>query len=390
MSNTSSIFSANEPTLGYLHQIRFGLMLIIAEPNEEAKLFIERLDDISIDTTNSLDIYQTKLHIKSIANLTNANPDLWKTLRVWSEGIKNGTLNPDSCLFHLVTTATAANGTIPFMLRQGTHGTRNIEEILNSLIDVTQTSANATSSAAYSSFNSLTKEQQEKLIEKITIIDASIDLNDSKNKILYELRNVTLKTEALYERLEGWFIGQIILQLQNLRNEISAREVRAKIIDIADCLKADNLPNDFNTPITSDEEQLKPYRHFSFVRQLEIIDSNQRLINHAISDYHRAFSQKSKWLRDGLISPLDETEYHNRLKEDWDRKFAIIADSSTSDIEEIQKQNGKKFYETHYVNQCPQLHIKERFKEQYMTTGCCHMLSEKKEIGWHPNFEKLV
>jgi hypothetical protein len=390
MNNTASIFSANEPTLGYLYQIRYGLMLIVAERNEEAKLLIEKLDDISIDTINSLDVYQTKLHINSIANLTNASTDLWKTIRVWSEGIKNGTLNPETCIFNLVTTAIAPDGTIPSKLKQGTMRTRNVEEIINALLEVTKTSSSTSNSNAYNSFCSLTKEQQELLVEKIIIIDASLNLNEAKSNILHEVRNVTLKTEALYERLEGWFIGQVILQLQNQRNEITVREVRAKIIDVADCLKADNLPNDFNIPITTDEEQLKPYRHLTFVKQLEIIDSNQRLINHAISDYHRAFSQKSKWLREGLISPLDETEYHNKIKEDWDRKFAIIADSTSSDNEETQKHKGKAFYETHYVNQCPQIHIKERFKEQYMTTGCCQMLSDKKEIGWHPDFENKI
>lgn len=114
---------------------------------------------------------------------------------------------------------------------------------------------------------------------------------------------------------------------------------------------------------------------------------NPRSINHAISDYHRAFSQKSKWLREGLINATDEITYDNKLKDDWDKKFSII-DALGDD--EAQKRSGKAFYESFYVNQCPQIFIKDRFKENYMVTGSCHMISNKKEIGWHPDFENKI
>jgi hypothetical protein len=385
-----SIFSASEPSLGYLYQVRYGLLLIVSEANEDAKLLLEQIDDISIDTPDSLTVYQTKLHINSVANLTNSSSDLWKTLRVWSEGIKNGTLNPETDLFNLITTATASVDSIPYKLKQGTQKDRKIDEILSSLKEVTSTSTSVTNRPAYDSFLSLTDDQQEALIKKITVIDASIDINESKNLVLHEIRHYSIKRESLYERLEGWFVGQAILQLQGLRDAITAKEVSSKILDIADGFKSDNLPNDFNVPITADEEQLGPYRNKLFVKQIELIGSGQRVVNNAISDYHRSFSQKSKWLREGLIYPDDEINYDKQLKEDWERKFSIIAESVNTDDDDGQKLKGKTFFETHYINQYPQIHIKERFKEQYMVTGSCHMLSDKKEVGWHPDFDNKL
>jgi hypothetical protein len=298
-----SIFSASEPSLGYLYQVRYGLMLIVSEANGEAKLLLEQIDDISIDTLDSIQVYQTKLHIKSVANLTNASSDLWKTLRVWSEGIKSGTLNPKTDLFNLITTASASIDSIPFKLKQGSQKDRNVDDIVTSLIDVTSTSISATNKSAYDSFLSLTEVQQKSLIKNITIIDASVDINEAKNLILHEIRHYSIKRESLYERLEGWFVGQAILQLQGLRSAITAKEVSSKILDIADVFKSDNLPNDFNLPITADEAQLGPYRNKLFVKQIELIGFGNRVVNNAISDYHRSFSQKSKWLREGLIYP---------------------------------------------------------------------------------------
>src|SRR5260221_2360047 len=160
-----SIFAANEPNLGYLYQVRYGLLLIVSVQNQDAKLIIEKIDDISIETPDTLDVYQTKLHINSVANLTDASTDLWKTIRVWSEGIKSGQLDLDNCLFNLITTAKASIDTIPFKLRQALNATRDIGEIQTLLKKVIATSKNVANKAAYDAFSDLGDDQQKKLIE---------------------------------------------------------------------------------------------------------------------------------------------------------------------------------------------------------------------------------
>lgn len=389
----NSIFSAKEPNLGYLYQVRYGLLLIVSEQNQEAKLLIEQIDDISIETPSALEVYQTKLHINSVANLTNASTDLWKTIRVWSERIISGQLDPDNCIFNLITTAAASADTIPFKLKQGTKDTREVDEIIKSLLEVATTSDSKSNKTAYAAFTALTNEQQKKLIKNISVIDSSIDLNEAKDGIkkLLFYSTTSDKVEALYQRLEGWFVGEVILQLQNQRAEISGKDVQDKILDLVDSFKADNLPDDFAVSIASDEEQLSPYRNKKFVKQLEAIGikPNAKIISHAISDYHRAFSQKSKWMRDGLINATDEINYDSKLIDDWEKKFAILEDIAEA-ADEIQKAEGKKFYESHYVNTQPNIHIRERFKEQYMVTGSCQILSDKKKIGWHPNFKDII
>lgn len=386
-----SVFSANEPTLGYLHQIRYGLFLILEKKEHDARLLIEKLDDISITTSDALDVYQTKLHIKGTANLTNASTDLWKTIRVWSDGIDKGIFDPESCLFTLITTANASIGSIPYLLRQDTLASRDVEDILGQLLNVSSSSKSGTNKACYDAFRSIGIEKQKKLLKKIVVIDASIDINTSKHQIEKILFYSTLpdKVSALFERLEGWFIGQIIKQLQNERFDISGREVHDKVLNIADSLKADNLPADFMQSIAAHDDLLQPYRNHVFVKQLQIIGAASKSINHAISDYHRAFSQKSKWIREGLITPTDDLKYDGRLIEDWERKFAIIEDCNGKG-EDAKKLDGKRFYESHYVQTPPAIYIKERFKEHYMITGSCQMLSDKKSLGWHPEYKRII
>lgn len=386
-----SVFAANEPNLGYLHQIRYGLSLALADTSDSNQILFEQIDDISIQSATGIDVYQTKLHIKSVANLSDASPDLWKTLRVWSVNIYDRVLSPEACQFNLITTAKASPDSVPFRLRQGTQGKRDIELIQKDLLKVCKDSTNESNKEAYQAFQRLSSDQQKALIKNICVFDSSIGLDETKEEIKRSLRLSTSqeKVPSLFERLEGWFLGEVILLLQHSRGPISITEIRDKVLDIADSLRLDNLPADFVSSIAGDEAQLSPYRTQMFVRQLEAVDINSQLINHAISDYHRAFSQKSKWLREGLITPADEGRYDDELVEDWSRKFAILSDVEHRD-EADKKIAGKAFYETHYVNSYPSIHIKDRFKAQFMITGSCQILSGRKRIGWHPDFIKIL
>lgn len=386
----NSKFSAKEPFLGYLYQIGYGLLLIISRHDPFSKLFIEQIDDISIETPDKMDVYQTKYHIKSIANLNDSSPDLWKTIRIWSEAIIRGEIDPEKCIFNLVTTAKVSPNSIAFKLKKS-HETRNIDNLVHSLLKVTECSTNETIKASFKAFNSLTVDSRKKLVKNILVIDSSINIDDIEKEIKKILCYSVMpeRIGPLYERLQGWFISEVILQLKNSRAEITGREIQAKIIDIADSLKIDNLPSDFIHSIASDREKLLPYRNYIFVKQLELIEINPAHVNHAISDFHRAYSQKSKWLRDGLINPSDEIKYDERLLDDWERKFSLFEEIYLVDEDE-KRAVGQKFYQDSYIKSHPLIFIREQFKEQYMITGCCHILSNGQKLGWHPDFKTKI
>src|SRR6056297_2557787 len=103
--NSLSEFAAREPSLGYFYQIRYGLYLLLSNRTiHNPILRIESLDDIEIETPNETEIFQTKLKIKSKANLTNSSVDFWKTVRVWADNINNKRIDPQKTIFTLITT----------------------------------------------------------------------------------------------------------------------------------------------------------------------------------------------------------------------------------------------------------------------------------------------
>lgn len=61
------------------------------------------LNDIVVEDINAVDLYQTKLHFNSVADLTNRSADFWKTIRVWSEAIIANLIDLNSTIFTLIT-----------------------------------------------------------------------------------------------------------------------------------------------------------------------------------------------------------------------------------------------------------------------------------------------
>ena len=87
-------YDASASLLGYLYQCRAALLLALREGRREPdlKIYIERFDDVSFGAEN--DIYkriQLKHSLSTSKSLSDRSPDLWKTLRIWSEGVSQET-----------------------------------------------------------------------------------------------------------------------------------------------------------------------------------------------------------------------------------------------------------------------------------------------------------
>ena len=137
-------FSAQEPSLGYYYQIRYSLYLLLSIKDKTSPCIkLENLDDIVVEDINTTDLYQTKLHINSIANLTDSSPDFWKTIRVWSENILEGLVDIDDTIFTLITTAKIGNSSFIERLRFKSQRDSNfVLEQMNGIIKSTSNGVN--------------------------------------------------------------------------------------------------------------------------------------------------------------------------------------------------------------------------------------------------------
>src|SRR4051812_32987345 len=104
--SAKSKYSAAESMQGYLYQCRFALLLMLRRNRAPAgvRMSIERFDDIAFEDKGSpRELLQTK-HRARAGSLTDLSEDLWKTLRIWCEGVRDGEFLLPGTVFGLITT----------------------------------------------------------------------------------------------------------------------------------------------------------------------------------------------------------------------------------------------------------------------------------------------
>src|SRR5688572_25755855 len=108
--NGTPNFSAADSAIGYLFQVRVALLWSLGRLRAGSDFIVslETLDDVTFETRGGepQDLLQTKHHRNRLASLTDASPDLWKTLRIWFDGYARKSI-PTGTALHLLTTATA-------------------------------------------------------------------------------------------------------------------------------------------------------------------------------------------------------------------------------------------------------------------------------------------
>lgn len=386
----SSTFSAKEPALGYYYQIIRGLVLLLEEKRmTNPMLSFECLDDIAIEKDGKVDLYQAKLHITP-AQLTDRSTDFWKTVRVWSKGIKDGTFDPTTTIFTLITTASISDDSFLNLFLSGKEEDKN--KILAKMEAIAMETTNKTNKPCYDAFSELTKEEKQGLINNIRINDANVSISDTMAQLKYrlELSAASSALDSLMNSLVGWWFKSAIDMLQSdTKKTISKAIANNYIQSCRDQIRADALPDEFYEKVEIDDAALEENKDKIFVKQLSLIDATKREKKAAISDYKRAYSQRSKWLRDGRIAQQEYNKFDANLQDEWRSRFDLMQDEIEGKGDEERKNAGHSFYRMNYVN--PQYPLPLlRGASLYITKGSYQILSNEKTIGWHPNYKDLL
>jgi hypothetical protein len=385
----ADLFTAAPQALGYLFQVRYALLLLLRRGREDpgAELSIERFDDIAFERYGTPeDLLQTKHHVGSKGSLSDASTDLWKTLRAWSTGIFEGTFQADSCVFTIVTTATAPENSACSKLRPVSMGGRDTVAALDVLLNVTTTSTSEANAPAYNAFRRLSALQQQTLIENLQILDSSPDIIDCYDNILQELKYSARPKhlEAVCERIEGWWIKTVIQHLtQDSLPGILHSDLQAKLNDIQEQFHPDSLPIDYPNSLDVQENDLAEDERI-FVEQLRLVAVGPVRVRKSMSDFYRASAQRSKWVRELLVSSEDLGLYEDRLIDEWERRYEMMKEGlSVAPSDEELKTSGRNLFndidDENYV-------IRRRCTDPYISRGSFHILANQLRVGWHRDY----
>lgn len=379
-------FGAASSALGYLYQCRWALVTFLRrlEPGEVVDLAIEKLDDISFEASGSpIELIQTKHHVRAAANLTDRSPDLWKSIRVWAEAIRRGDIQLPGVLLTLVTNSTAQPRSIAAMLRPAG---RDVFLANERLLEVAKTSRSTQNKDAYDAFLRLPAAERSALVDSVYVVDrepGAADLTAEITRLVQHAADDEHLTPFV-ERLEGWWIERVVEHLTgSVPGAILGADLRLKLADLRHSFQPDNLPLDF--VVADPPDGTDPTGDMRvFVQQLRIIAANNDRIRFAITDFFRAFAQRSRWLRDDLVHGGELELYEIRLVEELNRYRASLQDEVPAQSEEEKAAFGRRLLA--WVEGEADVPIRLGVTEPYVMRGSYHMLSDQSRVGWHPEF----
>lgn len=383
MSNHSNQYSASESALGYLYQCRLALWYALARLRErdDLEISIESLDDVTFSLDGKpAELLQTKHHLNAKASLSDACPDLWKTLRVWASQMQ---MVRDGVRLFLISTATASPGSTAALLRDGEG--RDVSGAHKKLSTTVATSVNQANESAYKAFRALSSDDQIAILGAVTVIDDSPNAVDIRLKVESELR-LTVRPNHLApftDRLEGWWYARVVRNLALKDNGfILGRELRSQIDDLREQFLQDNLPVDFENVFPHDDV-VEAMLGKPFVEQLRLVALADTRIRYAVVDYYRAFEQRSRWLREDLLLVGDLEHYEKRIVEEWERAFERIKQNHEIHDETKKAVVGREVFDW---AQEANIFIRPQCQQPYIHRGSFQILADKLKIGWHPEF----
>lgn len=392
MPESRSIHSVPHVAAGYLYQVRMALVCTLqyVHSNPTIEVAIEKFDDVSFEKEGvPIELLQTKHHLSKSGNLTDSSVDLWKTIRVWSESVKDDPSLPGRTRFVLVTTACAPDNSAASHLRPIHMGTRDSAEAVIKLQNAGNQSRNRELADAVTAFMSLTPSMRKAMCDAVYVFDSAPCISDVDSLIKNQVRMIASREKMALacERLEGWWFSRICEILRNnVPSTISIIEVEQKLDEIREDFRRDSLPFTMEDKVPP-PETLETFDEMCFVRQLQLIDINSRRLFFAKRDFYRASEQRSYWARKLLILNSEVEKFDRTLIEEWQPRFEQMCTRlSESCCEEDLCNAGQELYS--WIENDARFPIRND-SSRFFNVGSFHILADDLHVGWHRDYRTL-
>jgi rhodanese-related sulfurtransferase len=386
MGTTDNPHSAAASAMGYLFQCRYALLagLRAAPDKPELTISIEKFDDVAFEANGApTDLIQTKHHIGKAGDLSDTSVDLWKTIAIWLKSVAEDIEAPFRTKFLLLTTSNAPGNSAASLLRMRDRDEGAADRLL---VAAAKSSENKKIIDACAAYAARPENLRLSLLRAITILDGSPNIIDVREEIEREVHHAAPRDQItkLVERLEGWWFGAVIRTLSGAAPAaIPVLAIEQRVDELREEFKRDSLPVDFKTVVPTESVVAELDRR-PFVRQLRKIEIGPKRIEFAIRDYYRASEQRSRWAREELLIDGELEHYERELTEAWEPRHAANVEEAYSCSAERKVELGQTLFKWVELDaNFPLRTVRERF----LTHGSYHILANRYQVGWHPDFQ---
>lgn len=383
-------FSSAGSALGYLAQVEYALLIALQrmDGDVELRISIETADDITFDIEGAPELWQTKHHLARQGSLGDASPDIWKTLHNWIE------TSTDASACFLLSTVAAPTDSAAKLLGPS-RSAQDVRSAREKLDAVAKAAGNQASATYYAKYLGLTEDARSELLGRVTILDGAVDAARLTDLLVGSVRKSinAQRRLALVERLRGWWHGRVLSHLTMVAagksDWINLTEIEDRLLSIAQSLRDDNLPLDYSDEPEPTQSEVDADDRV-FVEQLKLILLHHERIRQAVYDHNRAFLQRSRWQREQLLEIGAFKTYDRRLIEEWKRVFLPLEEpAGESEIgDEVKCRDARQLYLQLQERTLPE--IRTELRSGYVPLGSLHILADRLQIGWHPDWINLL
>jgi len=380
-------FSASESMQGYLYQCRHALLLLLRRNrvSPSVRMSVEKFDDVAFESGGQpIELVQTKHRVPG--NLTDLGEDLWKTLRVWSEGVRDNNFPLPGTVFSLITTQTAPDKSAASYLRVGDG--RDPAKACGLLEVAAKATTNAAIKDGCDVFLKLSARKRNAMLEEVFVYDAAARIADVEKLLLQEVYYAAPADHrpAFLKGLEGWWLQRVIQHLTTANQPaIRGIELDREMERLKDGYAEDNLP--IQIPLPDPPAPPDPANDpRQFVARLRKIGVPPARVRKAILDFYRAYVHRDRWAKDTLLRFKELDQYDERLLDEWERLcddlWAELAGASDEDKAKLgrelfQRLDTAAAYEVVFF-------IRPRCNEPSISRGTFHKLADEGKVAWHP------
>ncbi len=384
---TKSKYSASDPLQGYLYQCGHALLLFLQRNRvaPSVRVSVEKFDDVAFEGTGQpLELIQTKHRIPG--NLTDLSEDLWKTLRIWSEGVRDNDFPLPGTVFTLITTQTAPDTSATALLRPGTG--RDPAKAATRLLAAAKATKSAQLREACDVFLKLPTKKRNAMLAEVYVHDTAARITDLDQRLLQEVYYAAPLDHraAFLEQLEGWWFKRVIRHLTTA-NQPSIRgiELEREMERLKEGFTEDNLPIEIPLPDPpTPPDPTKDPR--DFVARLRKIGVPASRIRRAILDFYRAYIHRDRWAKDTLLRLNELDQYDERLQGEWERLCDdLLAELAGADDDQ-RARLGRELFQRIDNDAAREVvfFIRPRCTEPSISRGTFHKLADEGKVAWHP------
>jgi len=391
--------SADGAALGFYFQTQYALLVLLRQNSDNAAVGVEGLDDVTLAINGQSLLHQLKHSISATPPaITVSSRALWKTIKVWVDCLPYVTLSETRFQLVAVGDLDAAGPLGPLLSR-----TRDRAPVLAALTAeatrVLEERAEAARNnlplphgervAGCEALLGLAETQRLSLLRRVTVERNAPNIADIETEIAAELYLLPKEYRSqVTQRLVEWWDRQVVFSLCGKRPRVIAR------VELQECL-AELIADIETAKLLPEFEHLTPPESYQpngmLARQIALVGGQPSDQNRAQREEWRAREQRSKWINNKMNMASVIAEYDEVLKEHWsDLHLQMTEESASLDDQQKRAAGLKVLRWSHEIAPTVVRPIASEWSAPYYVRGSYQVLAIELNVGWHPDFAKLL